>query len=195
VADCTGHGVPGALMTMIASATLTQAVLGERLRSPDEILSATHRLLRRALRQDVPGAKSQDGMDIALLCFEQGRILYAGANRPLWVCPPEGQELIEYAADRKGIGGASAPAEQFFTLHVIEPPRGSTLFISSDGYADQFGGPEGRKYMGKRFKRFLAQLGSLSSEAQAEALRVELESWMGEKYPQIDDRLVIGVRV
>ncbi|MCX7652280.1 MAG: PAS domain S-box protein [Bacteroidia bacterium] len=194
-ADCTGHGVPGALMTMIASSTLTQAVLGEGLRSPDEILSAAHRILRRALRQDVPGATSQDGMDIALLCFEGSRVLYAGANRPLWILEPDAQEVKEYAADRKGIGGASAPAQQIFTLHVIEPPKGSWIYMSSDGYGDQFGGPEGRKYMGKRFKRFLSQLGSLSPDAQAEALRVELENWMGSQHPQIDDILVVGVRL
>lgn len=194
-ADCTGHGVPGALMTMIASSVLTQAVLGEGLRSPDEILSAAHRLLRRALRQDLPGATSEDGMDIALLCFEGKRVLYAGAHRPLWVWEPGSQELREYEADRKGIGGASAPPEQIFTLHVIEPPAGSWLYASSDGYADQFGGEQGRKYMGKRFKRFLAQIAPLSADAQAEALRVELENWMGEKHPQIDDILVIGVRV
>lgn len=193
-ADCTGHGVPGALMTMIASATLTQAVLGEGLRSPDEILSAAHRLLRRALRQDIPGSTSQDGMDIALLCFEDGQVLYAGANRPLWILSPDSQEIREYEADRKGIGGAAAPPQQVFTLHVVEPPKGSWLYLSSDGYGDQFGGPQGRKYMSKKFKRFLAQLGPLSPDAQAEALRVELENWMGDKYPQVDDILVIGVR-
>ncbi|MCX8111939.1 MAG: PAS domain S-box protein [Bacteroidia bacterium] len=194
-ADCTGHGVPGALMTMIASATLTQAVLGDGLRSPDEVLSRAHQLLRRSLRQDETGSTSQDGMDIAMLCFERERILYAGANRPLWIWQPDAQELIEYAADRKGIGGAAAPPEQYFTLHIVEPPQGSWLYISSDGYADQFGGPDGRKYMSRRFKRFLAQIGPLSPDAQMEALRVELENWMGGKQPQIDDILVIGVRV
>ncbi|MCS7297349.1 MAG: PAS domain S-box protein [Bacteroidia bacterium] len=194
-ADCTGHGVPGALMTMIASATLTQAVLGEGCRSPDEILSTAHRLLRRALRQDVPGATSQDGMDIALLCFEGKRVFYAGAHRPLWIWMPDSQDVQEYPADRKGIGGAAAPAEQVFTLHVIEPPKGSQLYVSSDGYADQFGGPEGRKYMSKRFKRFLAQIAPISPDAQAEALKVELDAWIGHKYEQIDDILVIGVRV
>lgn len=194
-ADCTGHGVPGALMTMIASAVLTQAVLGEGLRSPDEILSAAHRLLRRALRQDVPGATSQDGMEIALMCFEGQRVLYAGANRPLWVLEPDAQELREYTPDKKGIGGASAPSEHFFTLHVLEPPKGSWLYASSDGYADQFGGPEGRKYMGRRFKRFLAQLGTLSADAQMAALGAELDSWMGGRFAQIDDILVVGARV
>lgn len=194
-ADCTGHGVPGALMTMISSAVLTQAVLGEGLRSPDEILSAAHRLLRRALRQDVPGATSQDGMEIALICFEGQRILYAGANRPLWVLEPDAQELREYSPDKKGIGGASAPSEHFFTLHVLEPPKGSWLYASSDGYADQFGGPEGRKYMGKRFRRFLAQLGTLSADAQLEALGAELDGWMGGQFSQIDDILVLGARV
>lgn len=193
--DCTGHGVPGALMTMIASATLTQAVLGEGLRSPDEILSAAHRTLRRALRQDVPGSTSQDGFEIALMCFEGNKVLFSGANRPLWVLEPDAQELKEYSPDKKGIGGASAPAEQYFTLHVIEPPKGSWLYASSDGYSDQFGGESGRKYMSKRFKRFLAQLGNLSADAQAEALGAELDNWMGGKFPQIDDILVIGVRV
>lgn len=195
-ADCTGHGVPGALMTMIASAVLTQAVLQEGLRSPDEILAGAHRLLRRALRQDVPGARSEDGMDIALLAYQPSsrKIHYAGANRPLWVVSPGEAEPQEYPADRKGIGGASAPAQQFFTLHVIEPPTGAWIYASSDGYADQFGGPQGKKYMAKRFKRFLAQLASLSPEAQHQALEADLATWKGD-YPQTDDILVIGLRV
>ncbi|RMF53391.1 MAG: PAS domain S-box protein [Bacteroidetes bacterium] len=194
-ADCTGHGVPGALMTMIASAVLTQAVLQEGLRSPDEILAGAHRLMRRALRQDVPGARSEDGMDIALMAYHPAtrRIHYAGANRPLWIVLPGEAELQEYPADRKGIGGASAPAQQFFTLHVVEPPVGAWVYASSDGYADQFGGPQRKKYMAKRFKRFLAQLATLSSEAQLQALEADLAAWKGD-YPQTDDILVVGLR-
>lgn len=195
-ADCTGHGVPGALMTMISSAMLTQAVLGEGLREPDAILSAVHQLMRRALRQDLPGAKSEDGMDIALVCYElqHRRLYYAGANRPLWIAQPDSSELTEIRADRKGIGGASAPAQHFFTLHVLELPQGSWVYISSDGYADQFGGADGRKYMGKRFKQLLYRLSSLSAEAQAQALGAELDSWRG-SYEQVDDILVLGFRV
>ncbi|MCS7162108.1 MAG: PAS domain S-box protein [Bacteroidia bacterium] len=196
VADCTGHGVPGALMTMISSSVLTQAVLGEGLRSPDEILSRAHKLLRRALRQDVPGAKSQDGMDIALICVDLAtrQVLYAGANRPLWVARPDASEVEEYAADRKGIGGASASPEQVFTLHVIDPTPGSWFYMSSDGFIDQFGGPQGKKYMSKRFKQLLLRLSSLSAEGQAKALEAELLSWQG-NLPQTDDIIVGGIRL
>lgn len=196
VADCTGHGVPGALMTMISSAMLTQAVLGEGLRDPDAILSAVHVLMRRALRQDLPGAKSEDGMDIALVCYEpqQRRLYYAGANRPLWIASPGSEELTEVRADRKAVGGASAPAQHFFTLQVLEPVSGSWVYISSDGFGDQFGGLGGRKYMGKRFKQLLYRLSSLSAQAQAEALGAELDSWRGD-YVQVDDILVLGFRV
>lgn len=194
-ADCTGHGVPGALMTMISSSVLTQAVLQEGLRSPDEILSASHRLLRRALRQDVPGVRSEDGMDIALVAYHPSsrRLHYAGANRSLWIVMPGQEEPQEYPADRKGIGGASAPAQHFFTLHVVEPPEGAWIYAASDGYADQFGGPQKKKYMGKRLKRFLARLASLSSEAQLQALEADLAVWKGE-HAQTDDILVIGFR-
>lgn len=195
-ADCTGHGVPGALMTMISSAMLTQALLVEGHTQPDAILAATHRLIRRALRQDVPGATSQDGMDIALMVYDKGtqQLWYAGANRPLWLAYPGEAEIVEVEADRRGIGGASAPAELFFTLHVLDLPPGTWVYAASDGYADQFGGPHGKKYMAKRFKRFLRQIASLSAEAQAEALVVELDGWKGE-YPQVDDILVLGFRL
>jgi serine phosphatase RsbU (regulator of sigma subunit) len=185
-ADCTGHGVPGALMTMISSAVLTQAVLGEGLRYPDEILSAVHRMIRRALRQDTPEGKSEDGMDIALTAYslKEKKLFYAGANRPLWIAVSGEADLIEYRADRKGIGGASAPSEHFFTLQLVDVPEGSWIYASSDGFADQFGGTEGRKYMGKRFKRFLHQISGLSAGAQHEALQAELASWKGE-YPQV----------
>ncbi|MCS7189423.1 MAG: SpoIIE family protein phosphatase [Bacteroidia bacterium] len=195
VADCTGHGVPGALMTMISSAILTQAVLGEGLRDPDQILARVHQLMRRALRQDVEGSKSQDGMDIALIAYEFStkKIYYAGANRPLWLVQPGASELIEIKADRKGIGGAMAPPEHFFTLHILEPPKGSWIYASSDGYQDQFS-KEGRKYMSKRFKHFIYQISSLSWEAQLEALRTELEAWKGTT-PQTDDILVAGFQI
>ena len=193
-ADCTGHGVPGALMTMIASAMLTQAVLGEGVEMPDAILARVHQLMRRALRQDVEGATSQDGMDIALVRYEiaKCRLYYAGANRPLWIAPPGATEPVEYKADRKWIGGAAAPAQQFFTLHTIEVEPGWWFYASSDGYADQFG-KEGKKYMGKRFKRFLAQIAAFSAEVQAKSLEEELRMWMGE-VEQIDDILVVGFR-
>ncbi len=195
-ADCTGHGVPGALMTMIASSMLVEAVLGEGLRMPDEILRRVHQLMRRALRQDQPGSKSEDGMEIALVRYEpeKQRLYYAGANRPLWIAEPGADELTEYKADRKGIGGASAPPDQFFTLHAIDLCPHWCLYMSSDGYGDQFGKEAGRRYMVKRFKRFLMQIAPLSIPAQQEALAVELDQWKGD-LPQIDDILVIGFRV
>ncbi len=195
VADCTGHGVPGALMTMIASSMLTQTVLGEGLEMPDAILRRTHQLMRRALRQDVPGAKSEDGMDIALVRYEpaQRRLYYAGANRSLWVATPDVEELIEYKADRKGIGGASAPSDQFFTLHNIDVQSKWWVYASSDGYADQFG-KNCRKYMGKRFKQLLKQISILSAQAQAKTLEEELKLWM-DSASQTDDILVVGFQV
>jgi serine phosphatase RsbU (regulator of sigma subunit) len=179
-------------MTMISSAMLTQAVLGEGLEMPDAILARVHELMRRALRQDVEGATSQDGMDIALMRYEvaQRRLYYAGANRPLWIVPVGATEPVEYKADRKGIGGAKAPAQQFFTLHTIEVEPGCWVYASSDGYADQFG-KDGRKYMSKRFKRFLGQIAAFSAEVQAKSLEEELQLWMGDT-AQIDDILVIG---
>lgn len=196
VADCTGHGVPGALMTMICNGVLTQAVLAEGAVLPDAVLSNTHRLLRRALRQDEPGSKSQDGMEIALLCYERatGKVFYAGANRPLWIVRPGSAELEEIDADRKGIGGASAPAEHYFSLHELDVPKGSWLYASSDGFGDQFGGPKGKKYTSKKLRQFLYQISSLSASAQAEALATELDGWKG-NLPQVDDILVGGIRV
>jgi PAS domain S-box-containing protein len=191
-ADCTGHGVPGALMTMISSAMLTQAVLGEGLEMPDAILARVHQLMRRVLRQDVEGATSQDGMDIALMRYEVGqrRLYYAGANRPLWIVPIGAAEPVEYKADRKWIGGAAAPAQQFFTLHTIEVEPGWWVYASSDGYADQFS-KDGKKYMSKRFKRFLGQIAGFSAEVQAKSLEEELQLWMGDT-AQVDDILVVG---
>ena len=97
---------------------------------------------------------------------------------------------MKYKADRKGIGGAKALAQQFFTLHMIEVEPGGWIYASSDGYADQFG-KDGRKYMSKRFKRFLGQIAAFSAEVQAKSLEEELQLWMGDT-AQVDDILVVG---
>ncbi|MGQ9864412.1 MAG: PP2C family protein-serine/threonine phosphatase [Bacteroidia bacterium] len=194
-ADCTGHGVPGAFMTLISSVLLTEAVVQSGYHLPHEVLAHVHRTLRKALRQDQPGSKSQDGMECALILWDkQERALhFAGAGRPLWFVYQE--QLQELKADRQGIGGASAPSQVSFTLHTLHPERDTMIYAASDGFQDQFGGTQGRRYMSKRFKETLTKISPLSVEAQEAYLDTELRQWMGENYRQTDDILITGFRV
>ncbi len=201
--DCTGHGVPGALMSMIGNNILNQIVNEKEITSPDEVLNLLHKEIRKALKQDDHG-ETKDGMDIALITFtNENEIEYAGANRPLWVirsAPTEsknlgkGTFLEEIKADKFSIGGAQSETERKFTNHKISLSKGDAVYIFSDGYADQFGGEEGKKFMSRKFKELLLANSKLPMLQQEAVLVSAMETWMGSR-EQVDDILVIGVRI
>jgi len=194
-ADCTGHGVPGAFMTMIGNTLLNQIVLTEKTVMPDEILNNLHNAVRKALKQDQAGSQSRDGMDIAFICVDplSGVLHYAGANNPLIMV--RAGEVTEIKADKKAIGGLQTEDQRIFTLHSIETKPGDMYYVFTDGYEDQFGGPQGRKFMSKRFKKMLGEIAEKPVAEIHNHLEREILDWMGERYEQVDDILVIGVRI
>jgi serine phosphatase RsbU (regulator of sigma subunit) len=199
VADCTGHGVPGAFMSMIGVQILNEIVskseysLNSQTR-PDIILEELNRGIKHALRQSEAEGSTRDGMDIAFCAidFSKNTISYAGANRPLWLVRADSPEVIEYKATKKAIGGFTEE-EQDFEVSQITIQKGDTFYLSSDGYADQFGGDKNRKLMTKNFKNLLVDQYTRNMNDKGVYLDEFFESWKG-NYCQLDDVLVVGVR-
>lgn len=190
--DCTGHGVPGALMSMTGNNFLNQIVIERNISSPKEILIQLNTEVRKSLRQDDVDTESKDGMDIALCSFSADlkTLTYAGANRPLWLVR-EGQ-LEEFRPVKQSIGGM-ATSFQFEEKTVALQP-GDCIYIFSDGYADQFGGPEGKKFMSRKLKDLVISVSKLVPQEQRAKLESAITNWKG-SLTQVDDILVIGIRV
>jgi ligand-binding sensor domain-containing protein/serine phosphatase RsbU (regulator of sigma subunit) len=193
VADCTGHGVPGAFMSMIGDSLLNQIVIDKDIMRPDLILNELHTGIRKVLKQDE--SENRDGMDIAICVIDRhNRTLeYAGARNPLYLF--QAGEFRHIKADINSIGGQQYDPTRLFTAHMISIEEPTTFYLFSDGYQDQFGGPAGRKFMVKRFKALLKDIHHLPMPEQKEILEQELFSWMGTGFEQVDDILVMGVRV
>ncbi len=191
--DCTGHGVPGALMSMIGDTLLRKIISDKRIFEPDKILNELNLGIREALKQDI--TENRDGMDLALCVIDcrENIVHYAGASNPLVYVKNGEMEVIK--ADKKHIGGLQKGINKSFTRHSVIFDSPMTFYIYTDGFQDQFGGPDGQKYMAKRLRRLLHEHSHLSLGQQGVELENTLERWMGETHPQIDDVLVIGFRV
>jgi ligand-binding sensor domain-containing protein/serine phosphatase RsbU (regulator of sigma subunit) len=193
-ADCTGHGVPGAFMTIIGVNSLNQIVKELEITEPGTILKRLNYEVTRTLHQYAQGEQIRDGMDIALICYdrETRRLEYAGAFNPLWLC--RRGELIDIKATRQPIGMAGeTEAEKNFQNNVIDIEPGDTILIFSDGYADQFGGPDQRKMKVGTFREYFRSIQNHPMDEQKRLLEKFLDDWQGDT-PQIDDILVIGRR-
>lgn len=194
-ADCTGHGVPGALMSMIGSSLLNEIVNEKRITKPNEILLALkHGVINALNKQNSNGEQTKDGMDMAILTIPKNgtTIQYAGANNPLWMI--RNGEIIETRADRQPVGFFGDNLNTPYTNHDIEIQKGDALYIFSDGYADQFGGPRGKKFKYSQFKKLLVDIQEKDMNNQKDILNRTIEDWMGAEEEQIDDILVIGIR-
>lgn len=192
-ADCTGHGVPGAFMSMIGNTLLNEAVKQKKQNEPALVLNGLHKDIRTALRQDA-GSETRDGMDVAIvkLNFKEGSVDYAGANRPLLLV--HDGELREVRADKIPIGGLQGEEERNFTGHSFHVKKGTMIYIFTDGFADQFGGEKGKKFMVRKFYDMLKEIASLSCVEQHTILSHAILNWKG-AHEQVDDILVIGVRM
>lgn len=192
-ADCTGHGVPGALMSMIGNDLLNHVTKERKVSNPGEILDMLHKGIINVLKQDGKFNKTRDGMDIALLSFnhEKSELQFAGAYRPLIIV--RDGELIQVKADKYPIGNASQERDKF-TSHNIELRKGDMCYIFTDGYADQFGGAKGKKFMAKKFYKLLVATAKETVAKQEEKLNNEIENWRGDN-EQVDDILVIGIKI
>ncbi|MBI3502271.1 MAG: tetratricopeptide repeat protein [Bacteroidetes bacterium] len=191
-ADCTGHGVPGAFMSMIGSEKLDDALAHSV--DTSEILSHLNKGIKSSLRQTDSNESTRDGMDIALCSVDtDARVIkYAGANRPLWIIR-NGQTVVEeIKATKKAIGGFTEDSQHFDT-HEIKLQQGDTFYISTDGYADTFG-KQDKKLTTKKFKEILLSIQDKSLKEQEQHLDNFIEDWKGET-EQVDDILVIGVRL
>jgi tetratricopeptide (TPR) repeat protein/serine phosphatase RsbU (regulator of sigma subunit) len=193
VADATGHGVPGAFVSIVCANALHKAVLEEGLESPAEILWRVREVVVSQLTQ--AGEKVKDGMDIALIRFAKGdrsRAVFAGANRPLWIVSAEG--LLEVAGTRQPIGYVEEP-KPFEEVELMLGSRvPAMVYAFTDGIVDQMGGPKGRKLLPKGLREWLLSLWNQPVAKQAESLTALFETWRGER-PQIDDVTIVGVRV
>jgi len=199
-ADCTGHGVPGAMVSVVCSNALNRATKEFKLEQPAEILNKTRKLVIETFEKSNESVK--DGMDIALCSlqlnspFEGGdrgmTLKYAGANNPLWILRKDASEIEEIKGDKQPIGVYNY--SQPFTNHTVKIAKGDSLFLFSDGYADQFGGEKGKKLKYKPFKDLLINSSSLTSENQKDFLLKKFNEWKG-KLEQVDDICVIGVKI
>lgn len=192
-ADCTGHGVPGSLMSIVSIDKLNHAVLGKKLNHPSEILHSINNDIKNALKQEAATSKQKDGLDIALLSIDpETKILrYSGAHRPLWIV--RDTEVMEYKATKTSIAGHT-PNDFVFEEHEIPLQKNDVVIITSDGYADQFGGSRGKKMMTRSFKEELVKISHLPAKEIEKRLLEHFLSWKGQ-YEQVDDVLVIGFKI
>lgn len=193
--DCTGHGVPGALMSIIGISQLNSAVLEEGLTKPSQILDYLNRKVCDIFRdkeEDTMGIK--DGMDIALVSLDlkNNRMEYAGAYNPLYVI--RDGNLTETKGDKFPIGMFIDERLRKFTNHEMEIHHGDMLYLFSDGFADQFGGPLGKKFKYDNFRSMLYEAHSLPPERQFRMVRERFSCWKG-NLMQLDDTLIIGMRI
>ena len=190
--DCTGHGVPGAFMSLVGYNGLNQAIKEHGLIRPSEVLQDLNRIAFNALHKDREQFLVRDGMDLALCAYDpDGRILeYAGANCPLYVV--RDGTIIQYAPDKIPIGGFELDGRSF-TDHRVQLEENDVIYIFSDGYADQFGGPRGKKFLYRRFRDLLVSVSTKPLDEQRKLLYRAFNDWRG-VHEQVDDILVIGVR-
>ena len=192
--DCTGHGVPGALLSFIGYFTLNNVVDHDASYSAGKVLDLLHYGVRKTLKQDRPDADARDGMDIALckICLKTKELQYSGAHRPLYLL--RNKELQEFKGDRKAIGGIPHPRkkEEDFTNYKIKIKPNDKIFFFSDGLTDQIGGEDGRKYRPQRVRKFITENQSFTMPQYYDLFVNDFEEYMGNN-KQIDDVLLIGI--
>jgi len=190
-ADCTGHGVPGAFMSMLGVTFLNDIIVGEGITDPGTVLDKLRTKIIESLKQRFDNPL-RDGMDIAVinLNYKTGKIRFAGANNPLFLI--RNGELAEIKGDKMPVALHEQMLE--FESRELELSKDDKLYIFSDGFVDQFGGPKGKKFMKKRFKETLLKIYELPMQRQREELNRVFEEWKGEN-EQLDDVLVIGIKI
>jgi PAS domain S-box-containing protein len=192
VADCTGHGVPGAFMSLIGNEYLQQVTHNDLFTGPEQCLHFLDKLITRALHQEGSGRESRDGMDIGLCAIHLNDRLcqFSGANIPLYLI--RNGEVQEMEAVKESIGGFNERGKDFYS-HEFPLLPGDVLYMTSDGFIDQFGGPNGKKYMRKNFKTLIQKIHHLPMSEQRILIDEEFRNWQGDR-KQVDDVLVIGIR-
>lgn len=191
--DCTGHGVPGAFMSIMGYHLLEQVIMEHKLTEPALILNELSKSVVKSLKQTKELGSVKDGMDIALckIDYKNYDLEYAGAHNSLYLI--RNGSLTEIKADRKSIG-ISLSKSDHFTNNKIKLEKGDRLYVFSDGYVDQKGGPDNTKFYYQPFRELLLEIHQKSMPEQKEKLEKSISAWKGDK-EQIDDMLIIGLRV
>jgi serine phosphatase RsbU (regulator of sigma subunit) len=191
-ADCTGHGVPGAFMSVLGISLLNEIVRRKEIKKANQALEVLRYDLKESLNQTEGDYSNNSGMDIALCAIDyKKKILeYSGANTPLYLI--RDNKLIEYKPTRNPIG--ITPIEIPFQNNEIEFEPDDIFYLFSDGFTDQFGGDDGKKYRSRRFKHLLLEIHKKPLEIQKDLLDLNLRTWMGRKHEQVDDIMVFGFR-
>ncbi|MBA3970603.1 MAG: SpoIIE family protein phosphatase [Bacteroidetes bacterium] len=189
-ADCTGHGVPGALVSVVCSNALSRCVKEFNLTDPGKILDQARTLVLETFNKS--GQDLKDGMDISLLSKEMstGKYSWAGANNSLWII--RDNAVIEFKSNKQPIGFSENPMP--FTTHTIETEKKDILLLYTDGYADQFGGDKGKKFKYKQLQQKLVSISDKSLQEQKEIIEQNFNEWKG-NLEQVDDVCIIGVRI
>ncbi len=196
VVDCTGHGVPGALMSIIGHNLLNEIVLKDRIYDPGKILTRLHKRVRETLQQDKQDSRSRDGMDMTLIALEryQNVIHFAGANNSAYWWKENEQTLERVKGDKKSIGGEQLEDERIFTTQTLEIHHRDCFYMFTDGIPDQFGGPEDKKFSKKRLKQFIIDHHNLPMKKQRAIFnQLWTRDWKGDR-EQTDDATMIGIR-
>jgi len=210
VADCTGHGVPGAFMSMIGNSLLNEIVIENKIADAADILNALRANLLKTLQQKGQNSVTRDGMDIVLCVWDKTKkeLQYAGANNPLYVFRKNGNGEIaetkkikkhteafhEIGADKQPIGYMEDKMDKTFNAHTIAVTAGDVIYLTTDGYGDQFGGESNKKFTKKRFRETLGSVAEMELAQQKEAISKAIESWM-DTNTQTDDICVMGIRI
>ena len=192
--DCTGHGVPGAFMSIVGHDQLNYAVNVAGAKKPAEILNALNKGVTRTLRQSQRESTVKDGMDIALcgIDYSKKKLEYAGAFNPLYMV--RNNELVQVDANKFPVGTFVGENLQVFTNHELDVQEGDVFYIFSDGYQDQFGGPKDKKFLTKRFRELLLEISIHPMDKQREILEKTFLDWKKDAV-QVDDILVIGIKI
>lgn len=193
VADCTGHGVPGAFMSLIGHEFFRKIVVEREILEPARILDELNAQFDQVFGS-LEELSLKDGIDLAFCAYDfETRILeYAGAFSPLYLI--RDNEIMEFKADRIIVGPDYGLGRRSFTNQQVSIEENDVLYLFSDGYVDQFGGPEGKKYKYRRFRHLLMSIHQLSMNKQQSLLDEHMHDWMGEQHEQIDDQMVMGIR-
>lgn len=191
--DCTGHGVPGAFMSIVGSNILKEAAMNKSLNTPSQIMDKLNEGVASTLHIGLTEKQTKDGMDMTLCAinYEKMELQYAAAFNPLYLI--RNGELFQYKADKFPVG-AFVGEKQKFVNNTIQLQKGDMVYVFSDGYADQFGGPKGKKFMAGNFRQLLLEAAKLSANEQRQLLDQTIENWRGD-LEQVDDILIIGVKI
>lgn len=193
IADCTGHGVPGAFMSVIGNEMLNISLHDPSVRKPSSALNLLDKKIKAVFSKGRQQNKAQDGMDIGLMVLHKNNLVqYSGARRPLVLIRDKVKQ--EYVGDKHSIGGVDESLDKTFTDKEFFVQPGDMLYLFSDGYSDQFGGPKGKKIMHKNFTQFLCEISDLPMTVQKEKLENFFDEWRGD-LEQIDDVSVVGIRI